>query len=260
MRFLMNLCILFIFITISQRAEATICGQDGRQVVEDSRIGRIRNGLSISRLSRINNCTATLIGRSCLITANHCKSLAHFVEFNVPYSTAEGEMIAPDPHYFFKVDPSSIVRGKSLEAGEDWLVFKVFPSSISGEFPGDLFGFYQVELNMESRALLETKIQIQGYGQTQGTQNAILRGDEGGILQVNPEKLIFHHNVDTSTGASGSAVVDIETEKIIGIHTTGGCAGPETTTSTNKAVLISGNSNLQMAILSCEDAFKSKNH
>lgn len=224
----------------------SICGPtDDRRFHEDSRIGRISSDESQFK------CTATLIGKSCAITAGHCVPFLKYVEFNVPLSingwpqpSHADDKFYPDPAFLIYEDRS--IMG-------DWAVFKLKRNINSHDFPGESYGFYKVSFQ---EPLLNDSIRIAGYGSDleDGSKHFSLKEDLGMILSFKDDFPIkvLRHNIDTTNGDSGSAIVRQLDQSIIGIHTQSGCRAIENDPiNLNRGTLISAHIKLQNAIRNC---------
>lgn len=244
--------ILCHFIFITETSFATICGNsDDRQTSSDSKIARMRNqGRTPETMSRNNNCTATLISTSCMITAKHCKTSAKYIEFNVPLSLEDGSMQPASQENIYEVIPDSIVGGPSLNEGEDWLIFKVKANQYSENLPGERFGFYEIESANIFDTNLTVEAKVTGFGVDENHFNRTQQTHSGPVTEWNYTNHSFRHQVDTKTGNSGSAIIETENQKIIGIHSAGGC-NQEQSSQANLAVMIFNNQDLLEAIAKC---------
>jgi len=162
-------------------------------------------------------CTATLIGKSCMVTAGHCASILDLIQFDVPDSTFTGQVRHPAEENVYNVDKGSIVyRDNSI--GRDWTVFRVAPNSKTGALPGDLYGHYIVSFDGVSYG---DPVRITGYGtDTQKTRNFVQQTSDGLIVSTDRS---LSYQVDTTGGNSGSSIILDGTDYVIGIHTHGGC-------------------------------------
>ena len=93
-----------VFLLFSQNLFAnnkTICGSDNRTLSSDPRIGRL-----LSSMEDRGGCTFTMIGRTCALSAGHCKSVMRLAEFNTPESNDNGEIQHPPREEY----PESSIR------------------------------------------------------------------------------------------------------------------------------------------------------
>jgi V8-like Glu-specific endopeptidase len=224
--------------------EKSICSES------DSRVQLPNN--PIARLSKQDGdrgCTATLVGENCAITAGHCVSNLFRGEFNVPNSV-DGEPVQSQAEDIFFVDPNSI-EFQDEGRGNDWAVFKFKKNEKSGVNPGDQFGFYDIETYEPKNSDV---LKISGYGthydneqMTYTLLSALGHGDYIGYSYEG--RTLLNHKIDTSSGSSGSSVINIKTNKIIGIHGQGGCTSSRIIW--NSATLINQHKKLQAAIKKC---------
>ena len=223
-----------------------ICGPvDNRQLHFDSRIGRISSNESPYK------CTLTLISKNCAISAGHCVPLLKYVEFNVPL-TLNGIPQVSLPEDIYYPDPSFLMF-KNRSTSGDWAVFKLTKNLVSKAFPGDRYGFYNVNFK---KPTLNDSIYFAGYGsdQTDGTRHFSLKKVEGKILSFedNAPVEVIRHNLDSESGDSGSSIFTKEDQQIVGIHIGGGCSGIDNdTVNLNRGTLIAAHPDLQEAIVKC---------
>jgi V8-like Glu-specific endopeptidase len=218
-----------------------ICGDhDDRIVSFDPKIGKV-----IKTIDSEIGCTATLIGKSCAITAGHCAHLLRFMEFNVQGRNANGEYPSKNLDDIYEIDQNSI-KYKNIDI-HDWAVFKLLPNKQTGFFPGDVQGFYQLSTDKPKR---RQKIFITGYGLASysSQERTIQRTHSATIHKVSTLMQTITHYVDTMPGNSGSAIIATETNKIIGIHTNDGCSDRE---KDNLGTLLYKNFELNLAIKQC---------
>jgi V8-like Glu-specific endopeptidase len=206
----------------------------------------------IARVSKngINSgCTATLIGENCAITAGHCEDHLFKGEFNVP-RTIDGVAQPAQAEDTYLVDKSSIVFNEGGR-GDDWAVFRFKENTQTSLNPGEVYGFYEIEL-YEPKTQVDL-LRISGYGVhwDDNTLSYTLMGATGyaDYIGYSEEgRSLLNHYVDTTPAASGSSVVNVKTNKVIGIHGQGGCGSRKIW---NSATLIKGNPSLQKAISKC---------
>ena len=221
----------------------SICG------LSDSRIPSFDR--KVGRLQKLNakkgGCTITLIGRTCGISAGHCEG--SFVEshFNVPRSDSNGHIRNSDPFDIYKVQKSSIVLNAEGR-GNDWAVVRLKANEVSGQFPGDVQGFYYVNY-MKPR--INEFIRITGHGRDLDSgeldRNYFQQTADGRIRSYNGS--ILEHDVDTKKGSSGSAILLISNDhRLIGVHSHGGCSENG---DFNAATLLSENERFKRAVRNC---------
>jgi V8-like Glu-specific endopeptidase len=202
--------------------ERTICGSlDGRERSSDPRIARLLPA----------GCTAWLIDDAGhgFLSAGHCadpSTGARIVEFNVPLSTATGLMVHPPPEDQYAVDPASLqVAAAPIEIGNDWSYFGAFANPDTGLTPYEAQQDGFVLLLTQPAAAGQT-LRVTGYGAVDPLQGPmawsfVQKTHTGPLTDVSGTTL--HYRVDTSAGNSGSPVIDEESGRAIGIHTTAGC-------------------------------------
>jgi V8-like Glu-specific endopeptidase len=225
---------------ISVDAFSMICGEDDRVPAFDSRIGRIK----LNHLD--SGCTATMISKNCALSAGHCLNHMKTLEFNVPLSIRGRPQFAA-PQDVYVIDQSSIVY-KEKRPSTDWAVFKIKKNMMTGLSAGEAYGYFPV--NFQSPQVGE-ELMISGYGRDSrgdGSYNFTLQTDHGKLVAV--KSLIFgkalHYRIDSTGGTSGSAVIRVKEQDIVGIHTHGGCDSIE-----NHGTIISEQPELIEAIKAC---------
>lgn len=221
----------------------SICGaEDNRVPSFENEIGRLFAG------EKHAGCTVTMISEDCGITAGHCKSVLKFAEFNTPASI-DGIPQASAPEDVYAIDQDSIV---SMDdgPGNDWAVMKLKPNELTGKLPGAVQGFHEVSfITPRKKSILS----ITGYGRDlpDHDRNFAQQTNSGRLEKIGGfwyGKTVFTHTVDTMGGNSGSTVIDVASNKIIGIHTHGGCTS---TGGSNMGTLISKHDELKAAIRAC---------
>ncbi|WP_127717181.1 serine protease [Halobacteriovorax sp. HLS] len=240
-----SILFLIVFISLnSQASDKSICGDsDDRTLSNDRKIARA------SSLNRLAGCTVTMIGRSCAVSAGHCVDALEKASFNVPDSDETGlkESIKEDIYLRSK----DYLRYKNNGVGNDWAVIKLLPNKVTGKYPGDVQGYYSVALEAPIR--LGDKVTITGYGLDQNDPNLSFsqQTNSGSIKKIGRwlKPSAIEHLVDTMGGNSGSSIISNSTNKIIGIHTHGGCDSK----GSNQGTLISKNKVFKDAIKSCLD-------
>ena len=238
---LLTFTVLFSTLTSAKVLKA-ICLKDDRTPSVNNRIAR-----TLKSFDSRNGCTSTLIGPNCFLTAGHCLKNINITQFNVPKSIeTEIQHSLVEDTYKFKKRYGHKNQGR----GRDWLIYSTQRNSITGEHPGDLYGWYETDRNFPD---LEFGIHIEGYGLDRKSHlNHTLQKSFGRIVKFNPQTRNLHHTADTLGGSSGSAIITIGNDKIVGIHTHGGCnsSGPFIK-SGNSGTMIYGNDALKRAIGRC---------
>lgn len=223
-------------------SEKTICGKtDDRQLSFEAPVGRL------SVMERNYGCTVTMISRSCGISAGHCITVLEKAEFNTPGSI-DRQAKPADPSDTYLIDRSSIVY-ENGGRGNDWSVMKLKPNSITGKFPGDVQGFYEVKFK---KPAVGSKLRITGYGvdNDDDDRNFAQQTHTGNLVQYGSKDdvALMTYSVDTMGGNSGSTIRLESTNEIVGIHTHGGCYQYG---GANSGTLIASSPKLIQAIKSC---------
>lgn len=185
------------------------------------------NDPRVSRLLPIG-CTSWTIDDcgNCMLSAGHCTSIssAQLVEFNVPFSMANGSYNHPGPEDQYAVDPNSVQTNGSGGTGNDWGYFGTFPNPVTGmtafQTQGAAFG-----LSAAPTPGPGATIRISGHG-TDSTPNSTynqVQQTHTGPLTTNSGTLL-QYQVDTTGGNSGSPVIWEEQNVAVGIHTHAGCS------------------------------------
>lgn len=226
---------IILAVDISYAGLRSICLEDDRELSNDKRIGRImrENGTS--------GCTATLISEKCAITAGHCGRHTDYMEFDVPLSSDEGVINSALPENKFKI--TKILDYENLSHGNDWMVFTLGRNSISNEYPGTRRGYYEIKSSIPQAGDF---ISVSGYGNdSEKFKNYCQQRSWGTLIELTDNSKIYH-NADTTSGSSGSAIIDYRSGKIIGIHTDGGC-----NYGGNRGTYIKSTKRLRSAIEEC---------
>ena len=110
----------------------------------DSRLPSNKSG--VARVSMLRSlpggCTATLIGKSCMISAGHCIENLKIVEFNTRGTNSYGKLNETNRRDIFKVDTGSIKSYFKKNEAEDWVVFRVKKKNlVSGKEQGRIQGW-----------------------------------------------------------------------------------------------------------------------
>ena len=221
----------------------TICGmKDNRRPSIDPRIGRAK---AKKKEEKMAGCSVWMISDSCALTAGHCMPVLKNIEFHVPRSRGGITRRAIKENQYL-VNQSSIEREYD-GFGKDWAVLKLRPNKITDLYPGEVGGFFDLELKKLPRK--GQKVRITGYGiatrpSYYGAQNTHF----GIIDKVDRQENYLDYDVDTTGGNSGSPVVSEKTGKAIAIHTNGGCTNAG---GANRGTLIATSPKLVKAIRAC---------
>ncbi len=212
-----KLKLTLLILLCSAQAMAMICGEDDRIPAYDSRIGRMK-------LSHLDSaCTATMISKNCAITAGHCLKHMKTLEFNVPLSV-RGKAQFADMKDIYQIDQASIVY-RNTPPSTDWAVFKVKKNMYTKLSAGEANGYFKVNFELPK---VGEELMFSGYGtdlRGDGSHNYTLQTDHGKLEAT--QSLVFgkalHYSIDCTGGTSGSSVIRVKEQDIVGIHTHGGC-------------------------------------
>lgn len=224
--------------------DKTICGMnDDRIPSYNPKIARA------SSKGQLVGCTVTMIGKSCAVSAGHCVGSLEKLSFNVPENN-EGLPVASAPEDTY-LRSKDYLRYKDQGAGNDWAVIKIEKNEITGKFPGEVQGHYGVHL--EPYGEVGDIIRITGHGHdTENRDKAFIQQTHTGeIIKMGKwfNKSYFEYRVDTMGGNSGSSIIHEQSQKIIGIHTHGGCR--QSGTSGNMGTILFKNDIFREAVRSC---------
>jgi V8-like Glu-specific endopeptidase len=222
----------------------SICSEkDSRVQMQNEPIARIsKKGIN-------SGCTATLISENCAVTAGHCEDHLFKGEFNVPKSVDGVAQPAHEKDIYF-IDKSSIVFNEGGR-GNDWAVFKFKKNENTNLNPGVVYGFYEIELYEPKVQTDLLRIAGNGVHWDDNTLSYTLMGATGFADYIgysSEGRSLLNHYIDTTPASSGSSVVNVSSNKVIGIHGQGGCGSRKIW---NSATLIKGNLSLQNAISKC---------
>jgi hypothetical protein len=212
-------------------APRTICGSvDDRVLSNDPRAARLAP----------QGCTAWLFNNraNTAATADHCGAAGgDTLWFNVPLRTSGGGVVPPSPRDQYPVDGTSVQDAGSFSLGNDWSVFGVFDNSNTGLSPVDAQKASYV-LATSAPAADQRPINITGYGSTSfpvpDSWYAVQKTHSGAYWSR--AGTVIRYRADTTGGNSGSAVFDEQEQRVIGVHTNGGCT--TSTTSSNSGTSI----------------------
>ncbi|MFT6633282.1 MAG: V8-like Glu-specific endopeptidase [Bacteriovoracaceae bacterium] len=241
--------ISLLFITTSYANEKSICGDtDDRILSNEAEVGR-----ASKREGKIG-CTATMISKTCAVSAGHCLEAISKLSFNVPNTVDNSPQASKTSDTYF-LDKSFIKHEQNGE-GDDWVVFKLQKNIVTELFPGEAQGFYKTRLNETVEK--GQRVRITGFGSdksdplrnfSQQTHNGIIK-KVGGFLA---SKSRLGYNVDTMGGNSGSSIILESTNEIIGVHSHGSCG---VWGDYNEGTLISKNKKFKAAIQECINSEK----
>jgi V8-like Glu-specific endopeptidase len=244
----MKFIILPLLLSTSFAHAFKVCGEDSRQRAMDSKVGRLT-------LGRKGYCTVTMIGQKCAISAGHCLPLVSGkVEFDVPLSGIFGINNASSRNSY-EIDGTVLSGNRG--GGLDWMVLKLKANAQTHSFPGDVQGFYPVSFDPAAKG---DSIRISGYGDDSRSRSltGALKTAQGSLVDVVEKYVnisagdsydmvkatIALHDVDTESGDSGAALMRIQDDAIIGVHTHGDSCK-------NQGTLVSANEEFAKAIRSC---------
>ena len=218
--------------------QKSICGTDDRTPSSVPEVGRL-----IGKMTDNGGCTVTMIGKTCAISAGHCKSTFGFAEFNTPESR-RGNIQHPEPEDIYEIDKASVVS-EYTGLGNDWAVMRIKKNSITKRFPGAVQGNYTVAFETPVPGEV---VRITGYGldRREPTRNLAQQTHTGEVTRLNGS--VMYHVADTMGGNSGSSIIREADQKIVAIHTNGGCYSRG---GSNAATVISENEELAKAIRAC---------
>src|SRR5690554_4148237 len=207
-------------------ASKAICSRDYRPASNVGAVMRLRPSLEDQERA----CTAFLIGKSCALTAGHCKESLRVAEFSPPDGDGSGFLAAPaSAENVYHVDPRSI-KSEYSRTGEDFAVFKLAPNAVTGLYPGEVHQPLELEYMTPDKG---EEVSIVGYGTQYTNRKTFLsqKFSTGEVLDTFYRRgLPFISNLSSvsytagSTGGdSGAPVIRNRTGKVIGIHNSGGC-------------------------------------
>jgi V8-like Glu-specific endopeptidase len=236
--------VTLMFMSSGFASEKSICGDtDDRILSNDAEVGR-----ASKREGKIG-CTATMISKTCAISAGHCLEAISKVSFNVPNTVDNSPQASKQADTYFL--DKSFIKHKQNGEGDDWVVFKLQKNIVTDLFPGEAQGFYKTRINKLVKK--GQRVKITGFGAdrsdplrnfSQQTHNGIIK-KVGGFLA---SKSRLGYNVDTMGGNSGSSIILEETNEIIGVHSHGSCG---VWGDFNEGTLISKNKKFKAAIQEC---------
>jgi V8-like Glu-specific endopeptidase len=197
----------------------SICFEtDDRVLSDDDRSGRVAP----------IGCSGWLIDDPAhsFLSAGHCLDSLDFVdtmEFNVPLSNADGSWNHPGPEDQYPIDDSS-VQFTDGGYGNDWGYYGCFANTETGLTAFEVQGISHT-LADAAPAADGRDITITGYGSVappvSNTWNSVQKTHTGPYMDL--DGTTVGYQTDTSSGNSGSPVLDEVTGLAIGIHTHAGC-------------------------------------
>ena len=233
---------------LSLNVHGDICEQeDRRQLSGYSAIGKL------SSFAEENGCSATMISRSCALSAGHCHETFDQIDFN-----------NFNDHYDLRKDQYLVDRPQTQYIyegiGLDWAVLKIEKNQYTGLYPGEVQGMSLIGL---LRPLEGDLIRVSGYGRSDiELLNFSQATSTGQISLIHQAPLEWHyinrsitrhliyHRADMTPGSSGAALINETTQRIVGINSHGGCPNADRHHS-NLATLINQNAPLERAINTC---------
>lgn len=218
--------------------QKSICGVDDRVPSSIAPIGRLLENRTAG-----GGCTVTMISKTCAISAGHCASTFGVAEFNTPPSR-NGRIQNPPEEDIYPVDKAAS-KWAYNGLGDDWAVLRIGKNPITGLYAGDAQGFYEVDF---SRPTSGDIIRITGYGldRSDPDRNLAQQTHTGEITSFRGSTM--YHVADTMGGNSGSSIIRESDQRIVAIHTNGGCSARG---GANAATVISENEEVKKAIRAC---------
>jgi V8-like Glu-specific endopeptidase len=216
----------------------SICGDDEREPSQVRPIARM-----MKTATSAAGCTGTLVGKSCMVSAGHCIHHLKVAQFNVPESKDSGSVNYPEYADQYRVAKVYDYRDDGI--GNDWAVYRLEPNNVTGLKAGDVQGFYEHTLEIPRRGAI---LQITGYGsdRSEPRRNYAQQSNVGVLKDIRTSGGI-DHQVDTMPGNSGSAIMLRSSQKIIGIHSHGGCGG----SGANRGTALVYNGSFRRALNNC---------
>lgn len=193
----------------------TVCGPtDDRVPSSDPRCAR----------AMPSGCSAFLIERCGhgFLSAGHCSNSNNVIEFNVPLSNSSGVWQHPGPEDQYAVDASS-KQSHNFGVGDDWAFFGCFPNPVTGltPFEAQHAAFTLAGSAPAAGGTQQLRVSGFGYDSSPLTRSYTLQTHSGPYVAHSGTSL--EYRVDTQPGNSGSVILHEPTQRVIGIHTHGGC-------------------------------------
>lgn len=216
-----------------QPAPRTICGAtDDRVAIVDNRVGRLPG----------SGCTGWLVSNGAVLTAGHCGvAVGHVLEFNVPASTANGNLVTANVNDQYPVTSvSTVVNGG---AGNDYQVLGIGPNSMTKNRAHVVNGFFRMVNTTPANG---ATVRVTGFGVDNtpagpgGPGAACCDSDNDSVCEFNCNSATqteqthaaaysglsgstHQYVVDTMPANSGSPIIWEAFGVTIGIHTFGSC-------------------------------------
>ncbi|MDB2447479.1 trypsin-like serine protease [bacterium] len=213
----------------------SVCGTEDRLISNERAVGRLRN-----KKKGYLFCSATLIGRSCVITAGHCGPVHQVMGFDI--EVVENRFRWASKENTFEVDKES-KKYSGGGKGDDWAVFRLKANRKTKLHAGDTRPFLNVQFEPPE---IGTQIKVIGYGGAENLYSFSQQEGPGELVGIFPTYVT--HTADTKGGSSGAPIIDPATNGVFGIHTHGNCKE-----ATNSGTLISGIPEFVEAIRECLD-------
>ncbi len=156
-------------------------------------------------------CSATVWNTdSCMVSAGHCVTGSMVMEFKVPASLANCNIVHPPVADQFPVQTSQSVNGG---VGNDWAVMTMGTNSL-GQKPIDRYGVFRPIA--AAPPTTGDPLAIWGYGvDEECVRSQVQQNSTGTVTSVGGN--FINHNVDATFGNSGSSI--IRNAEILGIAT-----------------------------------------
>ncbi|MEM6797493.1 MAG: trypsin-like peptidase domain-containing protein, partial [Acidobacteriota bacterium] len=199
----------------------SICGEtDDRVPSSDPRVARLlAGGICTAFLTDEGDCANRFL------TAGHCVdgNDSAVVQFNVPPSLPNGTNVHPPPEHQYPVDAGS-VENVDEGVGEEYGTFVVGVNSETGLTPRAAQGaaFHLLNSVSSQTDIYWKGVRVTSYGNDEGVDDNTLQTDRGPLVEKNGTRIRYF--LDTTVGSSGGPVIDRRDERIVGIHTHGGCS------------------------------------
>lgn len=191
----------------------SLCGTfDLRERTYDPKIARAR--LAAEKAG----CTITMIGKACAVSAGHCVETFELAEFNLPDPKEGEDATVSSAEETYKIDVDSVVS-KNHGPGADWAVLKLQKNEVTQKYAGEVQGHYQVSFE---KLEVGEMVTIKGHGYADDPLLSFSQLGHTGAV-VTADAGMIEHRVDTTGGSSGSSIIRTSDQKIVGIHTHGGC-------------------------------------
>ena len=168
-----------------------ICGLDDRVPTIENWAGRLQP----------QGCTASVWNeQSCLVSAGHCVAGNDCIEFQVPASEPNCLLNHPPVADQFPIIESLFVNGG---VGNDWSVLRTGTNNL-GQTVFERYG--QFRPIAEDPVLVGQQLTVWGYGaDTECVRTETQQSSSGNVMNV--QSSYYTHDVDTTFGNSGSAMI-----------------------------------------------------